>query len=147
MPGSALIAGAAGAVALTTVHQLGCRAFADAPRMDVLGMRAMVRLRRAAGIEVPDHATLYRQTLAGDLLSNAAYYSLVGIGSREGRWARGAALGVAAGIGALVLPRRLGLGDPPASGSVRNRWLTIAWYAIGGLTTAAVLQALDGPDD
>jgi hypothetical protein len=139
----ALVAGLAGAAALTTVHQLAQRVVADAPRMDVLGMRAMVRMRQGLGADVPDHETLFRQTLAGDLASNTLYYSLVGAGGRRHRWARGAALGMAAGLGALALPRRLGIGDPPHVESIRNRVLTVAWYTLGGLAPAATLNVLD----
>lgn len=119
-----LLAGAAGAVALTAVHQLGQRVFADAPRMDIVGMRAMAGLRQQAGLPVPDRDTLYWQTLAGDLVSNALYFSLVAAGAPDRRWSRGAALGLAAGFGALALPRPLGLGDPPHSESRRNQLLT-----------------------
>ena len=141
-----LVAGLAGAVTLTVAHQLAQRVFPDAPRMDIVGMRAMAGLRRAVGAEVPPKDTLYRQTLAGDVASNALYYSLVGAGGREGRWARGAALGMAAGLGALVLPKPMGLGDPPHSHGVRNQVLTVAWYTLGGLATAAMLDLLE-PDD
>lgn len=135
----ALVAGAAGAAALTAVHQLGQRVFADAPRMDVVGMRAMAGVRRRAGLSIPDRDTLYRQTLAGDLVFNTLYYSLVAVASPHRRWARGSALGLAAGLGALVLPRPLGLGEPPRSESRRNQLLTVAWYTTGGLTAAATL--------
>jgi len=140
-----IIAGIAGAVALTAVHQLGQRIFPDAPRMDIVGMRALASIRAGAGMSVPDRDTLYRQTLAGDLASNAAYYSLVGIGPHDRRWARGAALGVAAGLGAVALPQPLGLGRPPHSDSPRNQILTVAWYTLGGLTAAAMLGLLRPP--
>lgn len=138
-----LIAGLAGALALTTVHQLGQHWVDVAPRMDVVGMRALAGMRERAGMGVPDRETLYRQTLAGDIASNALYYSLVGVGGRDGRWWRGAALGAMAGVGALLLPRPLGLGDPPHSESHTNQVLTVAWYTVGGLATAAMLGLLD----
>lgn len=140
------IAGLTGAVALTVAHQLGQQVVPDAPRMDVVGMRAMARVRERAGASVPDRDTLYTQTLAGDIASNAIYYSLVGVGAHEGRWTRGAALGLAAGVGALVLPRPMGLGDPPHSDSRRNQVLTVAWYTLGGLAAASMLGLLQPRD-
>ncbi len=134
----ALISGAAGAVALTAVHQ-AARAVTDAaPRMDVLGVRALARGSRAVGIEPPpsEHRGLYGAALAGDLLFNSAYYSMATT------WTRGAALGLLAGIGALVLPQRLGLGDPPKSELLANRIMTVAWYTFGGLAAAATAQCL-----
>lgn len=133
-----LIAGAAGALTLTAVHQ-AARAITDAaPRMDVVGMRALARGANAAGGTAPTtHAGLYGATLAGDLVANSAYYSLATT------YARGTALGLAAGIGALVLPEKMGLGAPPKSELLSNQVMTVAWYLIGGLAAAATAQWMD----
>lgn len=141
-PALSIVAGAAGATVLTLVHEAGRHSVDDAPRMDVLGMRAMAAMQRRAGIAVDDRDTLRRQTLAADLVANSAYYALVGAGSREGIWARGLALGLLAGVGALVLPRPLGLGAPPSVESRRNQAMTIAYYTLGGLVAAATYDAL-----
>jgi hypothetical protein len=132
------LAGAAGATALTLVHEAGRQVFDDAPRMDVLGKRAL----RKAGVGDADPATLHRQALAGDLAANSMYYSMVGSGASERIWARGLTLGLLAGVGALMLPRPLGLGDPPSVESPRNRVLTLAYYTLGGLVAAATADAL-----
>lgn len=142
--GSALLAGACGAVALTAVHQLARRVTDEAPRMDVLGERAITRGLQAAGSPVPPPARLHRWALAGDLLANSAYYSLVACGRDPHVWRRGVALGLAAGAGALVLPRPLGLGDAPKSDHLANQIMTVAWYLVGGLTAAAAGQGLHG---
>lgn len=139
--GRAVVAGAAGAGVLTAVHQLGARLFDDAPRMDVVAMRGIRRLFGAStGARVADRPA-HRLALAGDLLSNSAYYALVAA-RPTGAWWRGAALGAGAGAGALLLPRPLGLGDPPHVESMRNRVLTVAWYLAGGLAAAAAARAL-----
>jgi hypothetical protein len=96
--GAALISGAAGALAVTAVHQLARRRVPNAPRMDVLGMRAIARGAHRMGRRPPTGRTLYRTTLAGDLLSNTAYYSVVALGGQHAM-RTGAALGIAAGIG------------------------------------------------
>ena len=139
---AAFAAGACGAVALTAVHQLARRVTSDAPRMDVLGERAIARGLRAAGSDVPPEPQLHRWALAGDLLANSAYYSLVACGRDAHVWRRGVALGLGAGAGALLLPRRMGLGDPPNSDHLANQVMTVAWYLIGGLAAAAAGQGL-----
>jgi hypothetical protein len=128
----ALISGVTGAVALTAVHQAARKVTDAAPRMDVLGVRALARGARAAGTDpdTSEHGGLYRAALAGDLLFNSAYYSLATT------WTRGAALGLLAGVGALVLPQRMGLGDPPKSELLSNKVMTVAWYTLGGLAAA-----------
>jgi hypothetical protein len=130
-------AGAAGAAVLTSVHQMARGITADAPRMDVLGRRAIARTIQAAGGTVPSPRALQRMALAGDLLCNSAYYSLIACGRDAHLWRRAVVLGVAAGVGALLLPARLGLGDAPRSERPANQVMTVAWYLAGALTTAA----------
>jgi hypothetical protein len=135
--GEAFAAGAVGAAALTCVHQLAQRVTDDAPRMDVLGERAIGRVLEAAGASPPAQPSLHRWALAGDLIANSAYYSLVACGRRAHLWQRAVALGLAAGAGALVMPRPLGLGAPPRSDHVSNQVMTLAWYLVGALAAAA----------
>ena len=127
-----LVSGLAGAVALTAVHQAARTVSPDAPRMDVVGMRA---LARGAHLDHLDAAAadkrLYGAALAGDLICNTAYYSLATT------FTRGAAMGLLAGLGALLLPQRLGLGAPPKSDLLSNQVMTVAWYIVGGLAAAA----------
>ena len=52
-------------------------------------------------------------------------------------YTRGAAMGLLAGLGALLLPQRLGLGAPPKSDLLSNQVMTVAWYIVGGITAAA----------
>lgn len=137
----ALIGGMAGAAALTTVHQAALGLVSRPPRMDRVGMRAIARGMHALGGDPPRGRKLYGLTLAGDLAANAAYYALAGL-SRRRPVAAATALGLAAGIGALALPRRLGLDDPPHSDAADNQAMTIAWYTIGGITAGAVMAAL-----
>ena len=137
----ALAAGAAGALALTAVHQLARRRVPRAPRMDVLGMRAIARGLHRTGWRPPTGRTLYRTALAADLVSNAAYYSAVALAGRDAVRA-GAALGLAAGVGAIVFPPVIGLGDPPHRRSWSNRLMTVAWYTAGGIVAGQTYQAL-----
>jgi hypothetical protein len=111
--------------------------------MDVLGMRAISKGAHALGLEPPAGRHLYNSMLAGDLLANTVYYALVGVGRAPVR--TGLALGAAAGVGALVLPRPLGLGRPPHAAAPANRVMTVAWYVIGGIVAGAVRHALTTP--
>lgn len=138
----ALTSGLIGASALTLAHEVGRRILHDAPRMDILGMRALSRVIAATGEPAPQFDRLHRATLVGDLVANALYYAAVAAPTSTDTWQRGAALGAVAGIGALTLPERMGLGTPPHSESRRNQILTIAWYMLGGLAAAAAATAL-----
>ena len=136
-----LAGGLAGACALTLVHETMRRLHPDAPRMDLLGMRAIAKMMRAADTTPPEEDTLFGMTLAGDIVSNAAYYSLTGSGKNA--WLRGGLLGLAAGVGGVVLPGPLGLGTAPSNRTTKTQVMTVAWYLLGGLAAAAVASAFN----
>lgn len=142
-PARALTSGIAGALVLTGLHETARRLMPHAPRMDVIGERALSRSIAAVGRNPPKGRQLYRTTLAGELLSNALYYSLVGTGSGSHVLRRGLVIGLAAGLGAVLLPPRVGLGNQPGEKAPLTPLLTIAWYTAGGLAAAAIASALD----
>ena len=131
--------GLAGSVALTLLHETARRFVPLAPRMDVLGMRAIVKSMRKADMNPPKGNKLYWVAMAGDIISNAAYYSLAGAGKNKNVWLRGALLGAGAGLGAVLLPKPLGLGAEPSARSVPTQTMTIGWYLVGGLAASAAI--------
>ena len=142
---TSLAAGLAGAAVLTAVHETTRRVTPDAPRMDILGERAIAKLMRGAGKSPPRGKKLHRLALGGDIVSNSLYYALVGSG--RDAWVRGAGLGLAAGIGAVVLPPVLGLGRAPRGVTPRTKAMTVAYYLAGGLAAAAVSRLISQADD
>ena len=139
---SSLMSGAAGAVALTAIHEVGRRQLPYAPRMDVLGMRALRRIVPAFEHERPRSSRLRAWALAGDLLANTIYYSAVPAKTSARTWGRAAALGLGAGVGALLLPEPMGLGTPPESEKRANQAMTVAWYVLGALVAAAAANGI-----
>ncbi|WP_266203266.1 hypothetical protein [Pontibacter kalidii] len=142
----AMAGGLAGACVLTLVHETVRRLVPDAPRMDVLGMRAISKLMKMSGEEPPqDKEELHNWSLAGDIFSNSVYYSLAGTG--RDAWWRGAILGAAAGAGAVLLPGPLGLGEEPSNRTPKTQAMTIGYYLLGGMVAAAVGYALSGDEE
>ena len=142
----AMAGGLAGAVALTLVHETMRRFVPNAPRMDVLGMRSIEKLMTKADAEPPqDKDELHTWALAGDVVSNSLYYSLAGTGSNA--WWRGAALGAAAGLGAVYLPGPLGLGEAPSNRTTQTQLMTVGYYLLGGLVAAALGYALSEDEE
>ena len=136
-----LAAGFAGALALTALHEVARRLRPhDAPRMDVLGERGLRKILNLADLPQPTEDVAYTATMLGDILSNGLYYSLVGSGKYSLQ--RGLALGVAAGIGGVVLPGPMGLGEAPSNRTPQTKAMTVAWYTVGGLVAGAVAQQL-----
>jgi hypothetical protein len=137
---SALLSGLAGAAALTVLHETVRRVRPDAPRMDTLGRRAIAKGLEAAGLETPPEDQLQAAALGGDIVANTLYYSLACLGKPS--LARGAVLGAAAGLGALVLAPLIGLGGRPGSRTPQTAAMTVAWYTAGGLAASAAHRAL-----
>jgi hypothetical protein len=133
----ALLSGAIGATALTVLHETARRNLPDAPRADTLGKRSIVKILGFMGKQPPGENTLHKLALVGDLIGNAMYFSAVGRGDKNGRWMRGALLGLSAGLGAVGLPGPMGLGKEPTNRTPQTQAMTVAWYLIGGLAAAA----------
>lgn len=145
-PARALTSGVAGALVLTGLHEVARRLLPHAPRMDVIGERALSRSLGALGYRPPRGNRLYGATLAGELFSNALYYSVVGAARRSRSLRTGLLLGFAAGLGAVLLPPILGLGTPPGEKKTVTPLLTVAWYTAGGLAAAAATRLLEGAE-
>lgn len=133
--------GLVGAVAVTILHEAARRSLPQAPRMDILGERAIEKVLHAMGQETPPEERLHALALAGDLFSNSLYYSMVSQGDVEGAPARGALLGLLAGIGAVTLPGPMGLGKAPSARSGSTAAMTVGLYLAGGLA-AGIAHAI-----
>jgi len=137
---NALAGGFAGAIALNLLHETVKRLDPKAPRIDLLGEEALNKTLKNFKAEPLTGNNLYLATLAGDVISNGLYYSLIGLGKERNLWLKGASLGAAAGFGAIEIPKTVGLNDEPVTKTNRTKILTVAWYLIGGLVAAAVID-------
>ena len=140
---SAIGGGFAGATVLTLLHETLRRLNPEAPRMDLLGMQAIAKSLRSANVDVPDQDTLFKITMAGDIVSNSIYYSLAPIGDEKKAVLRGALLGLAAGVGAVYLPKPLGLNEGRSNRTTETQLLTVALYLAGGLVASVTSQLLE----
>lgn len=137
-----LIGGLAGAVALNLLHETVKRLDHDAPRIDLVGEEAIAKGMEGAGLEPLSGDALFTAALAGDLISNALYYSSIGVGKKSNLILRGAAIGLGAGIGALTLTKPMGLSDAPITKTDQTKVLTVAWYVFGGVVTGLTIRLL-----
>jgi hypothetical protein len=143
----AAASGLIGACTLTLIHESARQFVPSAPRMDILGMRAIAKSLRLLDEEPPPENKLHKITLAGDIVSNSAFYSLVGVGESDHALLRGTLLGLAAGIGAVVLPGPLGLGGAPSARTAETKVMTIGWYVAGGIAAGLAYHLLSKRPD
>ncbi|MES2826524.1 MAG: hypothetical protein V4687_00140 [Bacteroidota bacterium] len=134
-----LLAGLAGAVALNLLHETARRQTSNAPRIDILGENALQKALSYIGEHINDHDTLYKATLAGDIVSNTLYYSLIGSGKKKYLWPKAIFMGLSAGIAAVKLPEPMGLNPKPVAKNEQVAALTVGYYLFGALVTALVL--------
>eukprot|EP01035_Chromulina_nebulosa_P004004 gene4004-5472_t len=126
----AFAGGLAGSLVLTMSHQLLKKMYADAPRMDLLGEEALSKGMTKLGIEVPEEDKLRKIALAGDILANTLFFgAAAGILSAS---SKGTILGIAAGVGGVYLPKKLGLNSYHSNKTLQTKILTVGLYALGG---------------
>ncbi|MGI4806138.1 MAG: hypothetical protein ACRYFL_15335 [Janthinobacterium lividum] len=140
---TALAGGLAGAVTLNMIHESYRKIDEDAPKIHLIGEEALLKMLKSASLPLPNNRDeLYKWTLAGDIISNAAYYSLIAVGKNKNLWKRGLILGLIAGVGGVLMPKKMGLNNAPTDRTLETKVLTVLWYALGGLAAAGVMKAL-----
>jgi hypothetical protein len=135
------ISGLAGSLVLTLLHETLRKTVKDAPRMDLMGEQGLAKILSAADMEVPEEPELFKMTMTGDIIGNAGYYALVASIPKHSILA-GAGLGLAAGVGALQLPDKLGLNKEYSNATRKTQVLTISIYLLGGLVAGVVYNSL-----
>jgi hypothetical protein len=120
------------------MHECARKSIPDAPRMDVIGMRGMRLLSRAAGFEPPRN--LRTATLGADIAVNTLYYSAAALGGPTHAIALGTVLGVAGGIGGILLPGPLGLGSAEANRTRVTQIMVVGMYGIAGLLAGVIYK-------
>ncbi|TRW27175.1 hypothetical protein FMM05_00595 [Flavobacterium zepuense] len=142
-----LLAGLGGAIVLNIIHESLKKKGPDMPRVDLVGEEALQKSLNYLGTSIDDDATLYKVTLAGDVISNALYYSLIGGGSYKHIWTWAVFYGLSGGIGAVTLPEPAGLDPEPVNKAQKTKVLTVAYYLAGALVTGAILKAVVKKDE
>ena len=140
---TALVGGLAGAATLTLLHESIKKVVPEAPRLDRLGMQAISKGLNKAGAPAANGNALFAVALAGDLLTNAFYYSAAGIGDEKNIWLRSSLMGLTAGLSAVLLSEPLGLNSKYTSRSAATPILTVGLYVAGALVTTAVIRLLN----
>lgn len=136
----ALLGGLTGAATVSLLHEaLKITVPSVAPRMDLLDMEAMTKIRESVHLSIPPERELYKQTVISELIAYTLYYSLAGGNAAD---LKGTSLGIAAGISAVELPEQLGLNPAHSKRTKATEYLTIGIYVAGGLAAAAAIGSL-----
>lgn len=137
-----LTAGLLGSLAMNILHESLRKYETNVPKINLLGEEALNKTLIGIGqTPITNEDELYRATLKADLISNTVYYSLIG-GKSKYIWPKAIFFGLSAGIGAIKLPKPLGLDPEPVAATDQIKVLTVAYYLFGALVTGLVLKTL-----
>ena len=133
MEPSKLLSGVAGAAAVTGLNYLGQKLTPAAPRLDVLGRKAVRKTASALPGDQPNESTVQATALAGDATINSLYYAAVGLGRSENPLVRGAVAGALMGVAVVAIAPLLGMGRRPVGEGLTGKAMAIGQYTLGGV--------------
>jgi hypothetical protein len=131
----------AGTSALNAINENVKIANTQKPRLDLLGMNLLSKLLQSVSNKTIFRSRMFVWTLAGDLLGNILYYSLMG-GKQKGLWWRGTLLGFLTGAGSVLFRRYPGNTVEYNTRTTKNKLITTLFYLVGGLAASALTRVL-----
>lgn len=131
-----LLAGLGGAIALNLLHEIVRNNFDNVPEVNKVGEEALNKALETMDLKISDQDQLYIATLAGDVVSNGVYYAATSTSGFN------LVSGVAAGLGAVVLPKNMGLDDSPVAETTQKKVMTVAYYLFGAVVTKLIYDKI-----
>lgn len=131
-----ILAGLGGAIALNIVHEIIRKNFDNVPEVNKVGEEALNKALTTIDMKITDKDQLYGATLAGDVLSNGIYYAATATTGFD------MVSGVAAGLGAVLLPKKMGLDDSPVAESNQKKIMTVGYYLFGAVVTKLIYDKI-----
>jgi hypothetical protein len=142
---NAIEGGLTGATTLTLLQEALHKLDSGAPRPLLHRSGILKELRKSGTGKKKKDSKLYIR-LAGELLSNAAYFGLTGLGKKKNAVLRGGLLGAAAGLGSVFLTDNHEDDGPDLPGqkeSMKKKLLTVSLYTAGGLLAGLAVKKLN----
>lgn len=133
-------AGLAGAASLSILNELSRRLDPKAPRLELLGERALSAGMRRLGARRPHGPKLRKLAALSDLLANSLVYGALFAGQSR-PWQRGTLGGLLAGASALALAPAFGIRRPLRTAPSATQ-LALARYLGAGLAASALYTAV-----
>jgi hypothetical protein len=131
-----ILAGLGGAIALNLLHEIVRNNFDNVPEVNKVGEEALNKALDTVDMKITDHDQLYAATLAGDVISNGIYYATTATSGFN------IVSGVAAGVGAVMLPKNMGLDDSPVAETTQKKLMTVGYYLFGAVVTKLIYDKI-----
>ncbi|TDX86815.1 hypothetical protein B0I22_0967 [Epilithonimonas xixisoli] len=131
-----ILAGLGGAIALNLLHEIIRNNFDNVPEVNKVGEEALNKSLEKVDLKITDKDQFYLATLAGDVISNGVYYASTATSGFN------IVSGLAAGIGAVVLPKNMGLDDSPVAETTQKKIMTVGYYLFGAIVTKLIYDRI-----
>ena len=137
------IAGLAGSLALTGVHQIFRKYTEDAPHLDQIGETALEKSLEVVDAPTQDEDTVYAAALSGNILTNAVLFSTLATTTNASQF-----IGKTLGTGLLGAAGSVGLADQllsnnKATNTDKKKLMTTGYYILGALVSIGVYNLLE----
>ena len=96
-----------------------------------------MKFKERLDMQITNHDQLYAATLAGDVISNGIYYATTATTGFS------ITSGVVAGLGAVMLPEKMGLNDEPVAETTQKKVMTVGYYLFGAIVTKLIYDQLN----
>ncbi len=132
-----ILAGLGGAIALNLLHETIRKNFDNVPEVNKVGEEALNKVLDKVDMQITNHDQLYAATLAGYVISNSIYYATTATTGFS------ITSGVVAGLGAVMLPEKMGLNDEPVAETTQKKVMTVGYYLFGAIVTKLIYDQLN----
>ena len=137
------IAGLAGSLALTGVHQIFKKYCSGSPNLDQVGEEAIKTTLEATNVSGTDEEQVYAAAMGGNILSNALLFSTLATSTNTSQIiTKTLATGLLGAAGTIGLADQL-LGNNKATNTDQKKWMTTGYYLLGAVVSIGVYNLLE----
>lgn len=137
------IAGLAGSLALTGVHQLFKKYYSGSPNLDQVGEKAIKLSLEKVDVPTTDEEQVYAAAMGGNILSNALLFSTLATSTNTSQIiSKTLGTGLLGAAGTIGLADQL-LGNNKATNTDQKKWMTAGYYLIGAVVSIGVYNLLE----
>lgn len=137
------IAGFAGSIVLTIVHQLFKSNMNNVPNLDQVGEKALQESLEVVDSSISDEQILFTTAMAGNIVGNAVLFSSLAASQSVSKMIYGTLGATAIGAGGSISMADKLLLDNEATDTSQKKWMTTGYYILGSLVTMGVYNLLE----
>ena len=137
------LAGLAGSLALTAVHQIFKKYSSEAPNLEEVGEVAVRASLDKANLQPTDEEEVYAAAMGGNILSNALLFSTLATSTNTTQIiSKTLGTGLLGAAGTIGLADQL-LGNNKATNTDQKKWMTTGYYLLGAVVSIGVYNLLE----